>query len=203
MQQYEILKKIKESKIVAIVRVNSIEEAIRISKACAKGNIKAIEITYTISGATEIIKELKKEKDMIIGAGTILDPVTARIAILAGAEFIVSPGFDKETAKICNLYQIPYIPGCMTITEIITALKYGASIIKLFPSSILGPESIKTIKAPLPNVNIMPTGGVSIDNIEEWFKNGVIAVGIGGKLSSGTDEEIITKAKLFKEKIEG
>ena len=138
---------------------------------------------------------------MIIGAGTVLDAATARIAILAGAEFIVSPAFDKETAKLCNLYQIPYMPGCMTITEMTTAMQYGADIIKLFPGSAFGPSFVKAVKAPLPQANIMPTGGVSLDNMEEWFKNGVIAVGAGGKLASGTDEEIIATAQAFRKKL--
>lgn len=201
----EILKKLTDIGIVAVIRGESIEEGVRISKACAKGGIPAIEITYTVPGATEVIKSLKEQdvnNEMVVGAGTVLDASTARIAILAGAEFIVSPAFDEETAKLCNLYQIPYMPGCMTITEMTTALKYGADIIKLFPGSAFGPSFVKAVKAPLPQANIMPTGGVSLDNIEEWFKNGVCAVGAGGKLASGTDEEIIATAQAFRKKIE-
>lgn len=138
---------------------------------------------------------------MIVGAGTVLDATTARIAILAGAEFIVSPAFDEETAKLCNLYQVPYMPGCMTITEMTKAMEYGSEIIKLFPGSAFGPSFVKAVKAPLPQVNIMPTGGVSLENMEEWFANGVVAVGAGGKLASGTDEEIIATAQSFVEKI--
>lgn len=204
LKKSKILEKIIDIGIVAVVRAENIEEGIRISKACAKGGVPAIEVTYTVPGATEVIKALQeqnKNKEMIIGAGTVLDAATARIAILAGAEFIVSPGFDKETAKLCNLYQVPYMPGCMTITEMTEALKYGADIIKLFPGSAFGPSFVKAIKAPLPHANIMPTGGVSLENIDEWFKNGVVAVGAGGKLASGKDEDIIATAQAFRKKI--
>ncbi|NME35532.1 MULTISPECIES: bifunctional 2-keto-4-hydroxyglutarate aldolase/2-keto-3-deoxy-6-phosphogluconate aldolase [Fusobacterium] len=204
LKKHETIEKIINTGIVAVVRSESIEEGIRISKACVQGGIPAIEVTYTVPGATEVIKALKNEfspSELIVGAGTVLDATTARIAILAGAEYIVSPGFDLETAKLCNLYQIPYMPGCMTITEMTKAMEYGCDIIKLFPGSAFGPSFVKAVKAPLPQVNIMPTGGVSLDNIEEWFKNGVVAVGAGGKLASGTSESIIETAKAFVNKI--
>lgn len=204
LRKGKILERLADIGIVAVVRGESVAEGVRISKACAKGGIPAMEVTYTVPGATEVIKALKEQdvnNEMIIGAGTVLDAATARIAILAGAEFIVSPAFDKETAKLCNLYQIPYMPGCMTITEMTTAMQYGADIIKLFPGSAFGPSFVKAVKAPLPQANIMPTGGVSLENMEEWFKNGVIAVGAGGKLASGTDEEIIATAQAFRKKL--
>lgn len=201
LKKSKVVQRITELGIVAVVRGNTVAEGIRISKACAKGGIPAIEVTYTVPGATEVIKALKEEKNMIVGAGTVLDAITARIAILAGAEFIVSPAFDEETAKLCNLYQVPYMPGCMTITEMTKAMEYGSEIIKLFPGSAFGPSFVKAVKAPLPQVNIMPTGGVSLENMEEWFANGVVAVGAGGKLASGTDEEIIATAQSFVEKI--
>lgn len=201
LKKSKVVQRITELGIVAVVRGNTVAEGIRISKACAKGGIPAIEVTYTVPGATEVIKALKEEKNMIVGAGTVLDATTARIAILAGAEFIVSPVFDEETAKLCNLYQVPYMPGCMTITEMTKAMEYGSEIIKLFPGSAFGPSFVKAVKAPLPQVNIMPTGGVSLENMEEWFANGVVAVGAGGKLASGTDEEIIATAQSFVEKI--
>lgn len=205
LNKSKTLEKIVNTGVVAVIRAKNIEEAIRISNSCIKGGIPAIEITYTVPGATEVIKALKEtfsSDELTVGAGTVLDVTTARIAILAGAEYIVSPAFDEETAKLCNLYQIPYMPGCMTITEMTKAMEAGCDIIKLFPGSAYGPSFIKSIKAPLPNVNIMPTGGVSIDNVEEWFKNGVIAVGAGGKLATGSSEEITATAKQFIEKIQ-
>ena len=153
LKKSEILNKITEIGIVAVVRSETIAEGIRISKACVEGGA-AIEVTYTVPGATEVIKALKEEftpDQLVISAGTVLDAATARIAILAGAEFIVSPAFDEETAKLCNLYQVPYMPGCMTITEMTKAMQYGSNIIKLFPGSAFGPSFVKAVKAPLPS----------------------------------------------------
>lgn len=204
LKKSETLERIINTGIVAVVRAESIAEAVRISSACIEGGVPAIEVTYTVPGATEVIKALKETfpaDKLIVGAGTVLDAATARIAILVGAEYIVSPGFDEETAKLCNLYQIPYMPGCMTITEMMKAMQYGADIVKLFPGSAFGPSFVKAVKAPLPQANIMPTGGVSLDNVEEWFKNGVVAVGAGGKLATGSSESITATAKAFVEKI--
>ena len=201
MKKFEILKKISDVGVVAVVRGDSIKEAVNISKACIAGGITAIEVTYTNPMATEIIKELSKEDNIVLGAGTVLDSETARIAIMAGAGYIVSPGFDLETAKLCNRYQVAYMPGCMTISEMIKAMESGADIIKLFPGNAYGPSFIKSIKAPLPQINIMPTGGVSLENVDQWIKNGVIAVGVGGQLTNGTPEEIIKTAGKFIEKV--
>lgn len=204
LKKHYIIDRIINKGIVAVVRGESVEEAKRVAKACIEGGIDAIEVTYTIPGATEVINGLSKEfteKELLIGAGTVLDSETARMAILAGAKYIVSPGFDEETAKICNKYGIPYMPGCMTITEMTKAMEFGCDIIKLFPGSAFGPDYVKAIKAPLPQANIMPTGGVSIDNIDKWIKNGVVAVGVGGKLTVGTGEEIKERAKEFINKI--
>ncbi len=200
----QILEKVISKGIVAVVRAETVEKAINIAKACLKGGISAIEITYTVPNATEVIKTLIKNfspAELIIGAGTVLDSKTAKTAIAAGAEFVVSPGFDLETCTLCNQSQIPYIPGCMTVTEIITALKAGADIIKLFPGSVLGPEFVKAVKSPLPQAPLMPTGGVSLDNVKTWIQNGSIAVGVGGELTSGAktgNYKLITEtAKKF------
>ncbi|MDR2822396.1 MAG: bifunctional 2-keto-4-hydroxyglutarate aldolase/2-keto-3-deoxy-6-phosphogluconate aldolase [Acholeplasmatales bacterium] len=184
MQKYDILNKVISSKIVAVVRASSSEEAKELIDGLVLGGIKAVEITFTVNGAPELITKLSSlYKDIIFGAGTVLDAVTARIAILAGAKFIVSPSLDEETAKLCGRYQIPYLPGCVTINEIIHALECGADIIKLFPGSLVSSDYVKAIKGPLPYVNIMPTGGVNLDNINDWFKKGVVAVGVGSELT--------------------
>ncbi|MCM2605908.1 bifunctional 4-hydroxy-2-oxoglutarate aldolase/2-dehydro-3-deoxy-phosphogluconate aldolase [Rossellomorea marisflavi] len=204
MRKIEILNGIKECGVVAVVRADSKEQAIVISDACVSGGIKGIEVTFTVDGAAEVIKEISsiyEGTDVLIGAGTVLDAQTARIAILAGADFVVSPSFDEATAKLCNLYQVPYMPGCMTITEMKTALESGVDIIKLFPGSAYGPDFIKGIKAPLPQVNIMPTGGVSLGNVAEWIRNGCVAVGVGGSLlepaKTGDFEKITEYAKEY------
>lgn len=205
MVKFEILNKIKEVGVVAVIRESNPQEAIKVSKACVEGGIPAVEVTYTVPGASEVIKELKKTIDpskLLVGAGSVLDSETARTAILAGATYIVSPAFDPETAKLCNRYQVPYMPGCMTITEMVTAMESGCDIIKLFPGSAFGPSFVKAVKAPLPQINIMPTGGVSLENVDEWIKNGVVAVGAGGQLTSGTYEEIVEKSREFVLKVE-
>ncbi len=187
MFKYEVIKRITEGGVVAVVRAETPDDAIEIARACIDGGLPAIEVTFTVPHADKVIESLAHaftEKELIIGAGTVLDSETARIAILAGARYIVSPSFNLETARLCNRYQIPYMPGCMTITEMITAMEHGADIIKLFPGSAFGPSYVKAIKGPLPQVNIMPTGGVSLSNIDEWVKNGVVAVGIGSELTA-------------------
>jgi len=153
-----------------------------------EGGASAIEITFTVPGATAIIEELAKRypvKELALGAGTVLDPETARIAILAGAQFVVSPSLNTGTARLCNRYHIPYLPGAGTIREIVEAMEAGADIIKVFPGETLGPVFVKAAKAPLPQASLMPTGGVSIDNASEWIAAGSVALGVGGNLTVG------------------
>lgn len=188
MGKYEVIEKIKETKLVAVIRAESKEQGVEIIEAVAKGGIKSIEITMTVPGAAEIIKELSqkyKESDLIIGAGTVLDPETARICILAGARYIVSPSLNVDTMLLCNRYGIPVIPGIMTVTEAVKALEYGAQIIKIFPGNAYGPSIIGAFKGPLPQGEFMPTGGVSIANASEWIKAGAVAVGTGSELTKG------------------
>ncbi|OAA83515.1 bifunctional 4-hydroxy-2-oxoglutarate aldolase/2-dehydro-3-deoxy-phosphogluconate aldolase [Clostridium ljungdahlii] len=208
IEKIETLRKITEVGVVAVVRAENSETAEKISKACIEGGIPAIEVTFTVPGADKVITSLKEkfsEDELIVGAGTVLDSETARVAILAGAKYIVSPGFDLETVKLCNRYQVPYMAGCMTITEMIRALEAGTDVIKLFPGSAFGPKIVKDIKAPLPQVPIMPTGGVNLENVGDWIKNGCIAVGVGGKLTGGAKtgnyDEVTKTAKLFVEKV--
>lgn len=192
MIKINTLKSLANSGIVAVVRGNSKEVGVEIARSCIKGGIKAIEVTYTNKFANDIIKELSEEfenqDDVIIGAGTVLDAETARVAMLAGAKYIVSPGFSLETARICNRYKVPYIPGIMTINEIIEAHEVGVDFIKLFPGSAFGQGYIKAIKGPLPYANIMVTGGVNLDNLDSWIKAGVDTVGIGGELNKLGEE---------------
>lgn len=200
MKKARILNCLSRAGIIAVVRTKSVDEADKISRACVEGGITSLEITFTLAEAAEVIKRLKQnrnEKDLLVGAGTVLDSQTARMAILAGADFIVSPAFDSETAKVCNRYHIPYIPGCMTVTEMVKASEAGCDIVKLFPSCAVSPGFIKDVKAPLPDIEIMPTGGISLENAEQWIINGALAVGVGGKLTSGTENQIVDKARRF------
>jgi 2-dehydro-3-deoxyphosphogluconate aldolase/(4S)-4-hydroxy-2-oxoglutarate aldolase len=209
MNKYNVLTKIVECGVVAVIRADSKEEAIEISESCVKGGIKGIEVAFTIPEADLVLKELTSlfadNREVVLGAGTVLDASTARMAILAGAQFIVSPCFDGETSKLCNLYQVPYMPGCMTITEMKHALAHGVDIIKLFPSNVYDPKFIKTVKAPLPQVNIMPTGGVNLDNVAQWIKNGSVAVGVSGNLvapaKTGDYEKITEYASKYIKKV--
>ncbi|MDD3840742.1 MAG: bifunctional 2-keto-4-hydroxyglutarate aldolase/2-keto-3-deoxy-6-phosphogluconate aldolase [Clostridia bacterium] len=203
MQKFNILKTIQNTGIVAVIRAENEQKAKYIACACMKGGIDIIEIAFTVPGAHKVIEALSKkfENTLLIGAGTVLDSETARTAIFAGARYIVSPAFDLNTSKLCNRYQIPYMPGCMTLTEIIKAMEAGADVIKVFPGSIFGPSFIKTIKDPLPQANLMPTGGVNLDNVDQWIKNGCIAVGVGRALTKGSAEEITKTAEQFIKKI--
>ncbi|MDY2734907.1 bifunctional 2-keto-4-hydroxyglutarate aldolase/2-keto-3-deoxy-6-phosphogluconate aldolase [Intestinibacter sp.] len=192
MIKINTLKALKDCGVVAVVRGDSKEVGVEISKACVKGGVKAIEVAYTNKFANDIIREVSEiyagQDDVVIGAGTVLDAETARSAMLAGAKYIVSPAFDAETAKICNRYKVPYLPGVMTINEIISAHEAGVDFVKLFPGSAFGQGYVKAIKGPLPYANIMVTGGVNVDNLDSWIKAGVDAVGIGGELNKLGEE---------------
>ena len=208
MHKLKVLGRILESGLVAIVRTHSAEQATRIAEACARGGAAAIEITFTVPGAAAVIEHLAKEYksgEILIGAGTVLDPETARIAILAGSQYIVSPSVSVETARLCNRYQIPYMPGAGSMCEIVDAMECGADIVKLFPGETLGPAFVKAVKGPLPQASLMPTGGVSVDNVADWIKAGAVAVGVGGSLTAGADKgnlQLVTDtAKQFVEKI--
>lgn len=205
--KYMTVNNILRNKIAVVVRGDSFEEGIKCSEACIKGGLKTIEVAYTNKNASDIISNLsdRYNNDVLIGAGTVLDSETARLAILSGAMFIVSPSFNVETAKLCNRYQVPYIPGCMTINEILKAMESGCEILKVFPGGVLGADFIKSLKAPLPQALVMVTGGVNIDNYQTWISKGADAIGIGGefnKLSSkGKFEEIEELAKRYSENI--
>ncbi|MFK4878762.1 bifunctional 2-keto-4-hydroxyglutarate aldolase/2-keto-3-deoxy-6-phosphogluconate aldolase [Lactococcus petauri] len=187
MQRAELLEKVIKSGVVSVVRADSAENAVKIVEAVVDGGIKSIELTYSVPRANDVIADLVATyagTDVMIGAGTVLEATSARLAIIAGAQFIVSPTFNKEVAKICNLYQIPYIPGVMTPLEAQTAMEYGSELIKLFPGDIAGAAMIKDLKGPFPYINVMPSGGVNESNVAEWFKVGATAVSAGGGVTS-------------------
>ena len=208
MDKEKVIQRISDVGLVAVVRANSALEAKKITEACIAGGVAAIEITFTVPKAHEIIAELADtytEDEIILGAGTVLDSETARIAILNGAKYIVSPNFNIETARLCNRYRVPYMPGCMTIKEIVEAMEAGADIIKIFPGDMLGTQFIKNVLGPLPYVKMMPSGGVDVDNVASWIKSGVVACGAGSSLTGGAKlgdyEQITKKARLFIDEI--
>ncbi|NHI67426.1 bifunctional 4-hydroxy-2-oxoglutarate aldolase/2-dehydro-3-deoxy-phosphogluconate aldolase [Lactococcus garvieae] len=187
MQRAELLEKVIKSGVVSVVRADNAEDAVKIVEAVIDGGIKSIELTYSVPRANDVIADLVATyagTDVMIGAGTVLEATSARLAIIAGAQFIVSPTFNKEVAKICNLYQIPYIPGVMTPLEAQTAMEYGSELIKLFPGDISGAAMIKDLKGPFPYINVMPSGGVNESNVAEWFKVGATAVSAGGGVTA-------------------
>lgn len=186
MKKHKILERITDCGVVAVVRAENEDQAMRIAEACAEGGVAALEITYTVPGATGTIESLAKRyagTDFIIGAGTVLDTETARTAILVGAQYIVSPCLSEATVRLCNRYAIPVMPGVMTVRDALEALELGVDVLKLFPGEAFGPSIIKAFKGPLPQGNFMPTGGVDINNIGEWIKSGAVAVGAGGSLT--------------------
>jgi 2-dehydro-3-deoxyphosphogluconate aldolase/(4S)-4-hydroxy-2-oxoglutarate aldolase len=188
MKRQEVLKKITDAGVVAVVRGDSKEEALKIVEAVAKGGIKIMELTMTVPNPVDVIKEVAekyKGTDIVVGAGTVLDSETARACILAGAEFIVSPSLDIDTLKLCNRYKIAVMPGVMTVKDAITAMEYGVDVVKVFPANLYGPSVIKSFKGPLPQGDFMPTGGVTVANIHEWVEAGAVAVGTGGDLTKG------------------
>ena len=199
----DVVKELLDCGVFAVIRANSVEEARKLSVAASDGGIKGLEVTLTVPGALEVIESLAQEKTdkFIVGAGTVLDAATARMAILKGAKFIVAPNFDKETCEMCNLYGVPYVAGCFTITEMVNALKAGVEIIKVFPGSAVEPKFLKAIHGPLPQANVMPTGGVNLDNVKEWIKCGAVAVGTGSDLTApaktGDYAAVTAKAKEF------
>lgn len=208
MDKEIVISKICDVGLVAVVRAETKDEAKRITEACIAGGVVAVEVTFTVPGAHEIISELAKtysSDEILLGAGTVLDPETARIAILSGAQYVVSPCLNIDTVRLCNRYRIPIMPGAMTIKEVVEGMEAGADIIKVFPGEQFGPSFVKAIKGPLPQAKIMPTGGVSLDNIGEWIKAGCVAVGIGGNLTGGAKtgdyQSIMTKGKQYIEAI--
>jgi len=197
-----VLNRLREGGIIAVLRANGVDEAISMAEACMDGGIYAIEVAYTTPSAQKVIESLvTRYSEACIGAGTVLDSETARISMLSGAQYIVSPYLDEGTMKICNRYRVPCLPGAMTIQEVVRALELGADIIKIFPGELHGPSFLKSILAPLPQAELMPTGGVTLANISDWFQAGAVALGIGGALiGRGEDknyESIKSRAQKF------
>jgi 2-dehydro-3-deoxyphosphogluconate aldolase/(4S)-4-hydroxy-2-oxoglutarate aldolase len=202
MFKADIINRIEATGAMAIVRVETIERGIEIAEGCLEGGVDVLEISYTLPNAGDVIKALSDKfgDKILIGAGTVLDSETARLAILAGAKFVIATNFSREAARLCNRYQIPYAPGCTTVTEMVEALEVGASFIKAFPiSNFYGPSLVSVVKTPIPNMPVLASGGANLDNLETWLKNGVDAVGFGGLLTKGTKEEITANAKKIRE----
>jgi len=191
MNKIKTIQRIVDNGVVAVLRGKDANEVAEMAEQSIAGGIKIIEITMTVPSALKAIEKLAAkyssttsdpDKFAVIGVGTVLDPETARAAILSGSEFVVGPALNPATVTLCNRYAVPIMPGVMTIKEIQEALELGVDIVKLFPSTT--PSMIKAIKGPLPQANIMPTGGVTLDNLGDWITAGAVAVGIGSDLTA-------------------
>ncbi len=184
MNRSEILSHITSTGVVAVIRMKDTRRLARVIEAVRLGGVKSIEITMTVPGAVDIIRDLVKSvpNDVRIGAGTVVDRDTAIAVIDAGAQFVVGPVLDLQIVKVCAERDRVVMPGCFSPTEIHTAWRAGADIIKVFPATSLGPKYFKDIRGPFPDIRLMPTGGVTIDNVGEWIAAGAVAVGIGSDL---------------------
>lgn len=185
MDRAEIIAVIEELGVVPVVRAASADEAMRAIDAIREGGINVLEITMTVPGAVGVIEAVVKRfgSDVLVGAGTVLDPETARVCLLAGAQFIVSPALNLETIAMCRRYSAPVMPGVLTPTEVITAWSAGADFVKVFPcGSVGGASYVKNLKGPFPQVKIIPTGGVSLKTAADFIKAGASALGVGTDL---------------------
>jgi len=209
MDKETVLTKIQQCGIVAVVRAENADTARRITDACIAGGVAAIELTFTVPRADKVIETIAANygpEEIILGAGTVMDAATARIAMLCGAQYIVSPYFDAETVKMCNRYRVASMPGVMSVREAVSAMEAGADILKIFPGELFGPSIIKAIKGPIPYAKMMPTGGVDVNNAADWIKAGAVAVGAGSSLTAGAKtgdyQKITETAKQFVAAIE-
>jgi len=196
MEKREVFNRMVSEGLIPIVRVSSAQEAIDVAGAIKEGGVSLIEITMTVQGAIDAIKELtqKYKDEIIMGAGTVLDPETGRAALLAGAQFIVSPTLNIDLIQLAHRYSAVVIPGTMTPTEILTAWNAGADMVKVFPAAQLGgPEYIKAIRGPLPQILLVPTGGVNLQNASAFIKAGATTLAVGGEL---VDKKAIKEKKL-------
>ena len=209
MGNNKTLRRICDSKVISVIRADSSDECFKIVDAVFNAGIKAIEITMTVPNAVEIIEDVSKKfesTDTIIGVGTVSDAATAVNCITAGAEFIVSPIFDKQSGEVCNAKDVLYIPGAFTPNEIFRCMKAGFHFVKIFPASWIGANRLKELKGPFPSLEFLPTGGVNIENIKEWFSAGAIAVAVGSALTKyakdGDFKKITATARSFLDAIE-
>lgn len=195
----EVLARIERTGVIAVIRAGSVDEARRLVRAVRDGGIDVVEVTFTVPGAPDLIRELASDAGgaLVVGAGTVLTADQAHEALDAGAGFIVSPGLSVEVVRVAIASGVAVIPGCMTVTEILAALEAGADAVKLFPAGVLGPGFVRAVRGPLPRVKLIPTGGVGPHNAAEWLRAGCLAVGVGGELTGASDVSQATRELLL------
>jgi 2-dehydro-3-deoxyphosphogluconate aldolase / (4S)-4-hydroxy-2-oxoglutarate aldolase len=205
MQKIAVLKALKEIGLVPVLRAESVDKALALAEAISAGGVPVLEITMTVPGAMQVMRQLaEKRPDILIGAGTVLDAETARMCILEGAKFVVSPALNLKTIEMCHRYSIAALPGALTPTEVVTAWQAGADVVKVFPASAMGgAKYLASLKAPLPQVEMIPTGGVSLANAAEFLEAGAFALGVGADLvntkamAEGKPEIVTESAKKY------
>lgn len=209
IRKLEVMETVADVGVVGIIRTPDVSAAIEMGRGMIDGGINVLEVSLTFPGSLDVIKEIRREnsgKDFILGAGTVGDAPSARMSILAGAEFIVCHCLSEEVIRMCNRYGVACTPGIQTVTEAVRALELGCDVVKAFPGSILGPGFIKAVHGPVPYVEIIPVGGVSLSNLGDWFSAGAYAVGLGSALTKeeGRDaayETVVKKARTTIETI--
>lgn len=191
MKKERVMEVLRETGVVAVIRTENPSDLVAVCRALGEGGVRFVEITMTVPGALDIVREATRQLrdvETFIGMGTVLDGETARAAILAGAHFVVGPCFDADVVRVCKTYGVAVMPGALTPTEVVTAWKAGADVVKIFPGDIGGPDYLKTLKEPLPQIELMPTKGVDMQTAPAFIKAGAIAVGTG--------TAIVTKALM-------
>lgn len=207
MTKTQVLQHMRDIGLVPVLRAESEEQALALATAIADGGVTVLEVTMTVPGAVRVMRRLTKERpDILIGAGTVLDPETARMCMLEGAQFIVSPALNTKTIEMCHRYSIAVLPGALTPTEVVTAWQAGADVVKVFPANALGgPKYLKSLKAPLPQVHMIPTGGVSLETAHEFLEAEAFALGVGADLvdvkaaAAGEHHKITASARKYME----
>lgn len=205
MRKEEVLKSLREIGLVPVLRAESVDKALALAEAIAAGGVTVLEITMTVPGAIQVMRKLAEQRpDILIGAGTVLDAETARMCILEGAKFVVSPALNLGTIEMCHRYSITVLPGALTPTEIVTAWQAGADVVKVFPASAMGGAKYLTaLKGPLPQVDLIPTGGVSLATAPEFLSAGAFALGVGSDLvdakamAAGKPEVVTETARKY------
>lgn len=185
MDKREIVERLENLGLVPVVRASSSDEAMKVIEAIKAGGVNVLEITMTVPGAVRVIEKIadKYGDEVLVGAGTVLDPETARTCLLAGAQFIVSPALNLDTIALCHRYSAPIMPGVLTPTEVVTAWSAGADLVKVFPcGSVGGASYIKNLKGPFPQIKMIPTGGVSLKTAQDFIRAGASALGVGTDL---------------------
>jgi 2-dehydro-3-deoxyphosphogluconate aldolase/(4S)-4-hydroxy-2-oxoglutarate aldolase len=208
-RRQQIVQQIEQCGVVAVIRLQDPDRLKGVIDALGEGGVRAIEVTMTVPRAIQLIDAIAPTlpDGFVIGAGTILDPETARAAILAGARFVVGPVFNPAVIDLCHRYDVAVMPGCFTPTEILHAWEAGADVVKVFPATALGPSYFKDVRGPLPQVKLMPTGGVSINNAGDWIAAGAVAIGVGTAMvdakavAAGDWATITQKASRFVEAV--